>query len=65
MGVIYEFNWYLVAESENAYILQEDSTTYILKKSEKRIYPIGFSIPLIIKNKGCIAEVKITKVEVE
>lgn len=30
-------------------------------KSEKRIYPIGFQIPLIIKGQGCIGMIKILK----
>lgn len=64
MGAVFEVNWYLVSEDEKSYKKIQDNT-YVLKKSEKRIYPVGFKIPLIIKKVGCIAEAKIDKIVIE
>lgn len=64
MGVIYEMNWYLVASNKND-IKKINNNEYKLKKSDKRVYPIDSEIPLLIKNIGCIAIVKINKFEVD
>lgn len=64
MGVLYEMNWYLVASNEND-IKKINNNEYILEKSDKRVYPIDSEIPLLIKNIGCIAIVKINKFEVD
>lgn len=64
MGVLYEMNWYLVASNEND-IKKINDNEYRLEKSEKRVYPIDSEIPLIIKNVGCIAIIKINKFEVD
>ena len=59
MGMVVEFNWFMVVANESK-IIQENDLFYTVK-SEKRIYPIGFKIPLIIKNVGCIGLIKISK----
>lgn len=59
MGLVVEFNWFMVVAGMNK-ILSEDGMQYTIK-SEKRIYPIGFQIPLIIKGQGCIGMIKILK----
>lgn len=59
MGLVVEFNWFMVVADMNK-ILSEDGMQYTIK-SEKRIYPIGFQIPLIIKGQGCIGMIKILK----
>lgn len=64
MGVLYEMNWYLVASDRND-IKKVNDNEYKLEKSEKRVYPIDSEIPLIIKNIGCIAMVKINKFEID
>ena len=64
MGVIYEMNWYLVASNKND-IKKINNNEYTLEKSDKRVYPIDSEIPLLIKNIGCIAIVKINKFEVD
>ncbi|MDO4536356.1 MAG: DUF2584 family protein [Clostridium perfringens] len=64
MGVLYEINWYLVASSKKD-IVKINDNKYILEKSEKRIYPIDSEIPLIVKNVGCIAIIKINKLIVD
>ena len=48
MGMIIEFNWFMVVANENK-ILEEQENLFYTIKSEKRIYPIGFQIPLIVK----------------
>lgn len=58
MGIKYEINWYLVANSINE-IKKEENNIFALKKNERRIYPVDSVIPLIIKNLGCIGLVKI------
>lgn len=60
MGMSTEFNWYLVVDSEEGIVkgLEGDFKTW---KSGNRIYPIDGIIPLIIKNKGCVAMVKIKR----
>lgn len=63
MGVVYEMNWYLVASNKED-IIKVNNNKYMLEKSEKRVYPIDSEIPLIVKNIGCIAIVKIDKFEV-
>jgi hypothetical protein len=64
MGVLYEMNWYLVASDRND-IKKINGDEYRLEKSDKRVYPIDSEIPLIIKNIGCIAMVKVNKFEVD
>lgn len=64
MGVLYEMNWYLVASDRND-IKKLNGDEYRLEKSDKRVYPIDSEIPLIIKNIGCIAMVKVNKFEVD
>ena len=64
MGVLYEMNWYLVASDRND-IKKLNGDEYRLEKSDKRVYPIDSEIPLIIKNIGCIAMIKINKFEVD
>ena len=59
MGLVVEFNWFMVVADMDK-ILSEDGMQYTIK-SEKRIYPIGFQIPLIIKGQGCIGMIKILK----
>ena len=48
MGMIIEFNWFMVVANENK-ILEEQENLFYTIKSEKRIYPIGFQIPLIVQ----------------
>lgn len=57
--MVVEFNWFMVVADHNK-ILSEGDTFYTIK-SAKRIYPIGFKIPLIIKNVGCTGLIKISK----
>ena len=64
MGVLYEMNWYLVASDRND-IKKLNGDEYRLEKSDKRVYPIDSEIPLIIKNIGCIAMIKINIFEVD
>ena len=64
MGVVYEMNWYLVASNKEDIIKIKDNK-YKLEKSEKRVYPVDSEMPLIIKNIGCIAIVKIDKFMVD
>ena len=59
MGLVVEFNWFMVVASMDK-IMSEDGMTFTVK-SEKRIYPIGFQIPLIIKGQGCVGMIKILK----
>ena len=63
MGLVVEFNWFMVVADLNK-ILSEDGMKYTVK-SEKRIYPIGFQIPLIIKNQGCVGMIKILKTVID
>ena len=60
MGMIIEFNWFMVVANENK-ILEEQEDLFYTIKSEKRIYPIGFQIPLIVKEQGCIGMIKVLK----
>ena len=60
MGMIIEFNWFMVVANENK-ILEEQENLFYTIKSEKRIYPIGFQIPLIVKEQGCIGMIKVLK----
>lgn len=64
MGVLYEINWYLVASNKED-IVKINDNKYSLKKSEKRVYPVDSEMPLIIKNVGCIAIIKIDKFAVD
>ncbi|QXM07105.1 DUF2584 family protein [Crassaminicella indica] len=64
MGVVYEMNWYLVA-ADKSQIIKINDNEYMLQKSDRRVYPIDSEIPLIIKNLGCIAIVKINKFEID
>ena len=57
MGMIIEF---MVVANENK-ILEEQENLFYTIKSEKRIYPIGFQIPLIVKEQGCIGMIKVLK----
>jgi hypothetical protein len=62
MGMIIEFNWFMVVANENK-ILEEQENLFYTIKSEKRIYPIGFQIPLIVKEKEVLE--LLSKVEVD
>ena len=48
MGMIIEFNWFMVVANENK-ILEEQEKLFYTIKSEKRIYSICFQIPLMVK----------------
>ena len=39
--------------------IQEENGYKVTIKSDKRVYPIGFLLPLIIKNRGCIGMIKV------
>ena len=54
MGMIIEFNWFMVVANENK-ILEEQENLFYTIKSEKRIYPI------IVKEQGCIGMIKVLK----
>lgn len=63
MGVLYEVNWYLVIGTESD--IEEISTNkFTTVKTEKRVYPIGAPIPLIIKNIGCIGMVEVENIKI-
>lgn len=62
MGLVVEFNWFMVV-ADFSKIISKDNVNYTIK-TEKRIYPIGFQIPLIIKGKGCVGMIKILKTEI-
>lgn len=62
MGISYEMNWYLVTTEDKIENINEETGTII--KDDKRIYPVGAEIPLIIKNKGCIGMVEILSFKV-
>ncbi|GAB6150571.1 hypothetical protein JCM1406_17410 [Clostridium novyi] len=64
MGAVYEINWYLVASNKED-IIKINDNRFRLEKAEKRIYPIDSEMPLIVKNVGCIAIVRIDKFEVD
>ena len=64
MGMVVEFNWFMVVANEDK-IQEEEKDLYYTVKSEKRIYPIGFQIPLIIKQKGCIGMIKIVRTVID
>lgn len=63
MGLVVEFNWFMVIADMNK-VLSEDGIKYTVK-SEKRIYPIGFQIPLIIKGQGCVGMIKVLKTVID
>lgn len=63
MGMVLEFNWFLVVASHDR-LISKDGSFYTIKDT-KRIYPIGFQIPLIIKGNGCIGLVKIFKTVID
>lgn len=63
MGMVVEFNWFMVVANRDKIKSEEDSLFTI--KSDKRIYPIGFKIPLIIKNVGCIGLIKVSKTVID
>lgn len=63
MGLVVEFNWFMVVADLDK-ILVQDEVKYTIK-SEKRIYPIGFQIPLIIKGQGCVGMIKILKTVID
>lgn len=63
MGMIVEFNWFMVVSGEDK-ILEEQGHNFTVK-SEKRVYPIGFLIPLIIKNHGCVGMIKVINVFID
>lgn len=63
MGLVVEFNWFMVVVNMDK-ILAENGINYTVK-SEKRIYPIGFQIPLIIKGQGCVGMIKILKTVID
>jgi len=58
MGVKYEYNWYLVVSKEDD-IKEVNNDVYTTTKREPRIYPINSTIPLILKNRGCVGMVRI------
>lgn len=62
MGITYEMNWYLVVSDEKD-IAEVGEGVLKTTKKERRIYPIGAPIPLIIKNKGCVAFAEIVSFE--
>lgn len=64
MGMVIEFNWFMVVANEGKILNDIDDVFYTVK-SEKRVYPIGFQIPLIIKNVGCIGMIKIVKTVID
>ena len=64
MGMVVEFNWFMVVANSDK-ILEEEKDLFYTIKSEKRIYPIGFQIPLIIKKHGCVGMVKVLKTIIE
>lgn len=64
MGTTYEFNWYLVVESNDS-IMKKDKNKYFTIKSESRIYPVDSEIPLIVKKIGCIGVVKIVRFSID
>lgn len=63
MGMQIEFNWFMVIADETKIL--SDNEVYYTVKSSKRIYPIGFQIPLILKKQGCIAMIKILKTMID
>ncbi len=63
MGMIVEFNWFMVVANESK-IVDENGYKYTIK-SDKRIYPIGFKLPLIVKNVGCIGMIKVIRTVIE
>lgn len=62
MGFSIEYNWYLVVSEENEISRYENSSFKYIIKSGNRMYPLNMPIPLIVKDCGCIAMVKITAV---
>lgn len=64
MGAPYEFNWYLVVANKDS-IKELGENKYITLKTESRIYPINSEIPLIIKEIGCIAIVRVLKFSID
>ena len=63
MGVSYEVNWYLVVGNESD-LLEISPNKFIAVKTEKRIYPIGVPIPLILKKNGCIGMVELDSIKI-
>lgn len=63
MGVLYELNWYLVVASKLD-LKEHLGNNYLTIKNEKRIYPIGAPIPIIIKEVGCIGMIEIENFKV-
>ncbi len=64
MGMVVEFNWFMVVANSSKILTEEKDVFYTIK-SEKRIYPIGFQVPLIIKEQGCIGMIKILKTVID
>ena len=64
MGVLYELNWYLVVGTEND-LLEREIDCFVTTKSDKRFYPIGAPIPLIVKSIGCMGMVEVTSFKVD
>lgn len=63
MGMVIEFNWFMVVAGHDK-IFSEGETFYTVKDA-KRLYPIGFQIPLIIKGEGCIGMIRILKTVID
>ncbi|MFZ3172642.1 MAG: hypothetical protein WA118_11790 [Carboxydocellales bacterium] len=63
MGVHYIINWFLVLDSSESYKEIAQNVWYT-KNNGQRIYPIAYEIPLIIKDQGCIALVRILNFKV-
>ena len=55
--MVIEFNWFMVVSGEEK--IQDENGYKVTVKSDKRVYPIGFLIPLIIKNHGCVGMIKV------
>ena len=63
MGMIVEFNWFMVVSNEES--IKDENNYKFTIKSDKRIYPIGFLLPLIVKKQGCIGMIKIVSTLIE
>lgn len=62
MGVQFEYNWFLVTTLNDIY---ERDDFLLINKKDKRIYPVGVPIPLIIKGEGCIGMALIKSFKVD
>lgn len=62
MGLLIEYNWYLVISDIKEIKVYENSSYKYIIKSGNRVYPINMPIPLIVKNYGCISMVEIKEI---